>query len=249
MAVTRSTASAFPLSGGSSVTLGNQGDIVIVTLDWVSAPTGVTDSLSTHLGWTLVCNGTWSGFGCYTYVATVTAAAAGQTCSITGVGGSLDYTIVDSLVSGLGINTIWSVTSNNPTDPAASATAFFSSLTMSAAALLAFWGSVWTQNAASGGVSPVNGAAFGYSFPATFVGIALSGAVAASTTYAPTATMASSGTNAANSIALSATLPTTIAPTRPRTPISQAVSRAANWCKRESGLYAPERGFAVSRAA
>lgn len=38
-------------------------------------------------------------------------------------------------------------------------------------------------------------------------------------------------------------------PSLPSNVVRQVVNRAANWCKRESGLYAPERGFIVPRVA
>lgn len=212
MSVTRSTASAFPLVGVSTasvsnVTFGPQGDIVIVTVDWLtSGPTSLANTGS-PLTWTPACLGSWGSYGCTTYVATVTAAAAGQTCTITASGQSgTTYIIVDELVSGLGTGTAWIVSNNNPTNPASSTTAAFSTVTTGSSGTLAYYGTIWGSQSASSGVTPVNGAAFTYTFGSDY-GVAFSGAVVASTSYSPTATFASSATNAANAITVSASAP------------------------------------------
>lgn len=258
MAATRSTASAFPLFQSASattfpsITLGAQGDIVFFTCDSFSALTGLpTNSGTPQLSWTLACGAYYGSYGTSTYIATVTAALAGATVTFTTPSAiSCNNMSVDDWSSGLGSATIWTLNNNNPTNPASSTVASFGACTTGASGVLLWFGTIWGSATPSGGTSPVNSAAFGYVFFAPgSLGVATSTAVIASTAYSPTATWSTASTNSANALTVSAALPGTTTPRRPTNPMSNSVSRAANWFKRESGLYLPERGFLLPEAA
>lgn len=202
------------------MTLGSQGDLVIVQGNGFSNPTGVTNTGSA-LTFTAVVTNT---SGPVTFTAPVTAAAAGQTCTIT-VAGSPNSIWVDELVSGLGVNTVWVVSNHAFLNTSATTVVDFPSVTTGSSGVLAYWGSVWCGAVPSAGVSPVNGAAFTYTLTgASDTGVCFSGAVAASTAYQPTATMSSS-TNDANAITLSASVPSSL--TSKSLFVNQAVKRAS----------------------
>lgn len=191
-------------SNSTSVTLGAAGDLAVATVDWVVAPTSIANSGS-PLSWQIRNLGSWSGFGSYTYTAVVTAAAAGSTVTVTVTGGTVDFLLVDNLSAGYGALTKWAFPGSSATNPVASATVTFPNLTTGATGLQCYYGTCWVAQTLSDGATPVNGAAFSYSFYDSDIGVAFSSAVASSTAYQPTATAASSTTNAANALTISAT--------------------------------------------
>jgi hypothetical protein len=206
VAITRSVAASYPyFSGGApSVKLGAQGDLIIVTANAFAALTGISDS-GGYLTWIEIAVGSWSSYFSTTWVAVITAAAAATTVTVTPASTSLSNIIIDSLVSGVGVNTQWYISGAIATNPASSTTAFFPDITTPSGTLLAYWGSIWCGNGPTGGVTPINGAAFTYTI-STPDAVAFSAAVAASTAYQPTASMSPASTNAANGFTVCAGL-------------------------------------------
>lgn len=202
MAITRSTASAFPVNNegtgiltSASVTLGNQGDLVLVWLSISEATVVVSTMTAPNLTFSLVeqfrqTNGTdielWS--------ATVGASAAGTTVTVT-ITTSIPVTSaflnidVDSLVSGLGTGTIWTAGTPVTINNASATTVNFPAVTApSTGALLAYWGCLQCAGEGETGVNPVNGVAFTYSL-ADGDSIAFSSGIVNSAAYQPSTSL------------------------------------------------------------
>ena len=214
MAITRSTASSFPVNTqgtgtttSSSVTLGGAGEIVIVSIsiNGAATVTGVTNT-GVALSWTRAEQNYISSTDSETWYAVVPAAAAGQSCTVSftasaSVSSIYCVIVIDDFISGYGANTRWGIRASGGTYSASGVTTAltFPNLTTGPQAVQAYYGAIFFANVGSSGVTPVNGAAFTYTYQTSTM-IAFSSAVAANTSYQPQGTQSTTATSASAGI-------------------------------------------------
>jgi hypothetical protein len=219
VAITRSTASAFPVDTNGtavvttpSVTLGAAGDLVVLDV-YISGTQTVTSvsNTSSALTWTRAGGfNSSSSHRLETWTAVVTSAAAGQTCTITvtpssSLSGRFTELVVDDLISGFGSSVAWSTSGFAGVTDASSTTVTWPAINTPPSGVLAYHGYAGLAQPLTGGTSPIGGVTFTYTIlGANADGLVFSGALAASTSYTPLGTQSPAGTSENTGVIISA---------------------------------------------
>jgi hypothetical protein len=165
-----------------------------------------------------------------------------QTISLTFSSGSGECFSSELVWSG-GVANVWRVVASGMLFTSSATTFNYPSLRSAPGTDQAYVGACRVSNTAgSGGTS-----GFTYSSANANGDAALfNGTLAATTSYQPAATNLTAGYCVGWGVILQANPALT---NRPSTPMSNAVSRAASWFKKESGFFVRDRGFLIPEAA
>lgn len=252
MAITQPVGYPFSSSSNSGVSsvafpatqqIGDEFVLAITTGTTAYTITSISDTAGQVSTWSIVYQS--GSTGQYYYVVRGTVAAnPGVTTTVNIAWSSTNSTFTDMAAYCLhpGISSpTWGVVATGGTTNASSTSVTFPTLVSNAVALQAYIGFAFLNNSWASGATPAGFTSWNTSSPGLDLGI-YDLSLATNTGYTPTGQQTPASTAASVGVILSvASVPSYAPRALPRS--FTAVSRAANWMKRETGLWSPESGL------